>query len=144
MRKSFILCLTLMFFTLVAFGQNNFVFKPVFLSINSENGQYAAGETVNVYGELMEDIGGGLVCYVEANGRVIQEKKMVELMLGEKTLVYSASFDEPTAVQVYVHHKDNEKSKAAVGFVVAAELISPKGGALLPLRTGAPSVIRMV
>lgn len=107
------------------YAQKGLVYTPVLLSVDKENGQYAAGETVNVYGELMEDIGGGLVCYVEANGRVIQEKKMVELMLGEKTLVYSASFDEPTAVQVYVHHKDNEKSKAAVGFVVAAEGFRP-------------------
>lgn len=107
------------------YAQKGLVYKPVLLSIDKENGQYAAGETVNVYGELMEDIGGGLVLYVEANGSVILEKKVVDLELGKKTLVYSASFDGPSAVQVYVHHKDNDKAKAAVGFVVAAEGFRP-------------------
>lgn len=108
------------------FAQKGLVYNPVLLSVDRENGQYAAGETVNVYGELMEDIGETeFVCYVEANGKVIDEKRIVELQQGEKTLVYSASFDKPSAVQVYVHHKDNDKVKAAIGFVVAAEGFRP-------------------
>lgn len=108
------------------YAQKGLVYGPVLLYVDKENGQYAAGETVNVYGQLMEDIGETeFVCYVESNGSMLGSKKMVELKQGEKTLVYSASFDKPSAVQVYVHHKDNDKVKAAVGFVVAAEGFRP-------------------
>lgn len=107
------------------FAQKGQVYNPVLLSIDKDNGQYVAGETVNVYAELKEDIGGGLVYSVQSNGVVISETSSVELKLGEKVLVYSASFNEPSAVQVYVHHKDNEKVKAAIGFVVAPEGFKP-------------------
>ena len=125
MRKPFILCLTLMFFTLIAFGQNNFVFKPVFLSINSENGQYAAGETVKVYGELTEDFAEELVCVVEANGKKIAGPVPVALKKGEKTEVYSAAFNEPTSVLVHVYPEANAKEKAVVGLVVSPEGFRP-------------------
>ena len=116
---AFICCVAL-------YAQKDIVYKPVLLSIDKADGQYAAGETVNVYGQLMEDIGETeFVCYVESNGSMVGEKRMVQLKQGEKALVYSASFDEPSAVQVYVHHKDNDKIKAAIGFVVAAEGFRP-------------------
>lgn len=109
-----------------AFAQKGQVYNPVLLSVDNVNGQYAAGETVNVYGQLMEDIGETeFVCYAESNGKLISERRLVELKLGEKTLVYSAAFDTPSAVQVYVHHKDNDKEKAALGFVVGAEGFRP-------------------
>lgn len=116
---AFICCITL-------YAQKGQVYRPVLLSVDKVNGQYAAGETVNVYGQLMEDIGETeFVCYAESNGSVICERHMVRLRQGEKTLVYSATFDAPSAVQVYVHHKDNDKAKAAIGFVVAAEEFRP-------------------
>ena len=85
---AFICCVAL-------YAQKDIVYKPVLLSIDKADGQYAAGETVNVYGQLMEDIGETeFVCYVESNGSMVGEKRMVQLRQGEKALVYSASFDE--------------------------------------------------
>ena len=82
---AFICCVAL-------YAQKDIVYKPVLLSIDKADGQYAAGETVNVYGQLMEDIGETeFVCYVESNGSMVGEKRMVQLKQGEKALVYSAS-----------------------------------------------------
>ena len=36
-------------------AQNNLVFEPVLLTIDKADGLYAAGETVEVYGQLMGD-----------------------------------------------------------------------------------------
>lgn len=106
-------------------AQNNLVFEPVLLTIDKADGLYAAGETVEVYGQLMGDTNYELVCEVEANGKVIQRPTPVELINDTTVLVYSASFEEPTAVQVYVYPKANDKRKAAVGFVVEPEGLRP-------------------
>ena len=83
-----------------AAAQNNLVYEPVVLTIDKADGQYALGETVNVYGQLMGDVAAELVCVVEANGKYIQRPVVVKLKKDEKTLVYSSSFDKPTAAQV--------------------------------------------
>ena len=108
-----------------AAAQNNLVYEPVVLTIDKADGQYALGETVNVYGQLMGDVAAELVCVVEANGKYIQRPVVVKLKKDEKTLVYSSSFDKPTAAQVYVFPKGNDKVKAAVGFVVDAQGFRP-------------------
>ncbi len=110
---------------IVAFAQNNLVYDPVILTIDRPDGQYACGQTVNVYGQLTSPVQGGLVCAVEANGKVLQKPLNVDLKEGEKTLVYSATFDSPTAVQVYVFPKGDDKKRAAVGFVVDAAGFRP-------------------
>ena len=73
---------------------------------------------MEVYGQLMGEVSGELVCTVESNGDTLVKREAVELRQGEKTLVYSGTFDKPSAVQVYVYPKDDDKQKAAVGFVV--------------------------
>ena len=108
-----------------AFAQTNLVFDPVLLTIDKQDGQYAAGETVNVYGQLISDYEGELVCVVEANGRLIQRPLAVDLKKGDKTLIYSSTFDKPSAVQVYVFPKGNDSVKAAVGLVVDAGGLRP-------------------
>ena len=125
MRRLFFLCISLLFCAIAAFGQNNFVFKPVFLTINSETGQYAAGDTVKVYGTLTEECESELACIVEANGKRIAGPVPVALKQGDKTEVYSAVFNEPTSVLVHVYPKNNSKEKAVVGFVVASEGFRP-------------------
>ena len=106
-------------------AQNNLVYEPVLLTIDKQNGQYASGEQVNVYAELYSDVDEQLVCVVEADGRLVQRPAPVTLVKGEKKLIYSASFDKPTAGQVYVFPRSNDEKKAAVGFVVDAEKIIP-------------------
>ena len=108
-----------------AFAQSNLVLDQILLTIDKPDGQYAAGETVNVYGQIFEDGLGELVCAVEANGKVIQKPVSVQLEQNEKTLIYSASFDKPTTAQVYVFPKENKKKRAAVGFVVDAAGFRP-------------------
>ena len=107
------------------YAQKNLVYEPVLLTIDKVDGRYAAGETVEVYGQLMGEVSGELVCTVESNGDTLVKRETVELRQGEKTLVYSGTFDKPSAVQVYVYPKDDDKQKAAVGFVVDAEGFRP-------------------
>lgn len=108
-----------------AAAQNNLVYEPVVLTIDKADGQYAIGETVNVYGQLKGNVAADLVCVVEANGKCIQRPVMVELNEDGKTLLFSSSFDKPTAAQVYVFPKGDENLKAAVGFVAGAEGFRP-------------------
>lgn len=106
-------------------AQNNLVFEPVMLSIDSATGMYAAGETVNVYGKLTSDYDSELVCAVKVNGRVIQRPTPVELKKDTAIVVYSSSFADPAAVQVYVYPRTNDKKKASLGFIVEAEGLRP-------------------
>ena len=124
MKKVFFLFAAL-FCCAWAFAQSNLVFDPVLLTVENQNGQFAPGEPVKVYAELSADVAEQLVCVVEANGRLLQKPTPVTLSKGEKTLVYSASFDKPTAGQVFVFPKSSEEKKAAIGFVVDAENIRP-------------------
>ena len=110
---------------LSVWGQSNLAYEPVLLTIDRADGQYAAGEQVDVYAELMDDVDGELVCSVEANGKRIQKAKTVNLVKGEKQLVYSGVFENPSAVQVFVYPRENDKKKAAVGFVVDAAGLRP-------------------
>ena len=125
MKRIFFACTTLLLFVMSVYGQNNFIYDPVFLTINSENGQYAAGDTVKVYGVLTQECAEELVCVVEANGKKIVGPMPVSLQQGDKTEVYSAVFNEPTSVLVHVYPKNNSKEKAVVGFVVASEGFRP-------------------
>ena len=101
--KRLVIFFTAMLCCLGVYAQNNLSFEPVLLTIDKADGLYAAGETVEVYGQLMGDTNYELVCEVEANGKVIQRPTPVELINDTTVLVYSASFEEPTAVQVYVY-----------------------------------------
>lgn len=116
---------TAMLCSLGLYAQSNLSFEPVLLTIDRADGLYAAGEAVEVYGQLQGDTNYELVCEVEANGKVIQQPTPVELMNDTTVLVYSASFEEPTAVQVYVYPRANDKKKAAVGFIIDAEGLRP-------------------
>ena len=124
MKKTIVFLASLMC-CIWASAQKNLVYEPVILTIDRQDGQYAAGETVNVYGQLTCDLDEELVCRVEANGKVLQRPSNVELNKDDKSLIYSASFDSPSAVQVYVYPKENNKEMAAVGFVVDAEGFRP-------------------
>ena len=118
--KRFVTFIAVFFCCIGAFAQNNLVYNPVVLTIDKADGQYASGDVVNVYGQLTDNVREELVCVVEANGKRLQKPLKVDLKEGEKTLVYSGTFDSPTAAQVYVFPKGNDKQKAAVGFVVDA------------------------
>ena len=106
------------------FAQNNLVFEPVLLTLDKTDGKYAVGEIVNVYGQITQDYEGDLVCVVESNGKILQRPLKVDLKK-EKTVIYTAAFDSPSAVQVYVFPKGNDSVKAAVGFVVDAGSFLP-------------------
>lgn len=125
MRRACLFCAALLLFTVTAIAQNNFVFTPVILSVDKENGQYAAGDTVKVYGMLAEECAEELVCVVEANGKNIFGPASVDLKLNEKTLLYEGVFNDPTSVLVHVYPKEDAKDKSVVGFVVAPEGFRP-------------------
>ena len=124
MRK-LIISLAAIVYSVYAVAQSNFVYEPVLLTIDKQNGQYASGEQVNVYAELSKDVADQLVCVVEADGRLVQRPTPITLVKGEKTLIYSSTFDKPTAGQVFVFPRSSDEKKAAVGFVVDAEKIRP-------------------
>lgn len=71
MRK-LIISLAAVVYSVCAVAQSNFVYEPVLLTIDKQNGQYASGEQVNVYAELSKDVADQLVCVVEADGRLVQ------------------------------------------------------------------------
>ena len=123
--KRLTVLLAVFFCCIAAIAQNHLVYEPVILTIDRPDGQYDAGEIVHVYGQLTSDVDYDLVCAVEANGKILQRPLTVDLNISEKTLIYSASFDSPTAVQVYVFPKGNDEKKAAVGFVVDADGFRP-------------------
>ena len=124
MRRLFAFVLVLSCF-ISAFGQNNFVYEPVLLTIDREDGQYAAGDTVKVYGVLAADAADDLQLVVEADGKVISPASPVVLKKDEKTLLYSQVFTKPTAGLVSVYPRENKKEKAVVGFVVDAAGFRP-------------------
>lgn len=123
--KRFVLFFAAFLCCVGAVAQNNLVYDPVLLTIDKADGQYALGETVNVYGQLASDVPGELVCAVHSNGNVIQKPLVVELKKDEKTLLFSSSFDKASAVQVYVFPKGDDTKKATVGFVAGAEDFRP-------------------
>ena len=125
MKKTLVIIAAWICCIMLSFAQSNLVFAPVLLTLDKEDGQYAAGETVNVYGQMTGDYEGELVYVIESNGRILQRPTKVDLKKGEKTVICSRVFNDPSAVQVYVFPKGNDAAKAAVGFVVDADKFRP-------------------
>ena len=83
-KRIVLLFFAAVFCSVMAFGQNNFIYEPVLLTIDSMDGQYACGDTVKVYGMLTDEAPSDLTFVVEANGKVISRPAPAMLKKGEK------------------------------------------------------------
>lgn len=125
MKRNLVVIFIFHLFISAVSAQNNLVYEPVVLSLDKIDGQYKRTEKVNVYGTLTEDITSDLVYEVKVNGQIFQKATPIKLTKGERTIVHSASWDQASAVQVYVYPSDNSEKKAAVGYVVNPEKFRP-------------------
>lgn len=98
--------------------------ERVRLSIDRPDGRYAAGEKIDVYVE--SDTEADLSVQVYLNG-IVQKKKGVaqKHIPAGKSLLYSASYDAPTAQVVRVLNPENRKEFADIGAIVDAEGFRP-------------------
>lgn len=98
---------------------------PVHLELNSKTGVYAKGEVVEVYGSLTEDYAEPLTMRVTCSGKRVTSSNDLQLSVSERTLIYSGSFDESSAINVSVGNPDDRKSFKTIGFVVSPEDYKP-------------------
>lgn len=108
-------------------------FKPVRLSINSESGCFAKGDTVKIYANLVEDVNVPLRMKIYENGGVRHYsafKKKPEtrpLELGkEPQLIFSGVYNEAYTAMISVEPVEKgNKDRAMVGFGVAVDEFRP-------------------
>lgn len=118
--------ITILFFLWASFALNaqKILYEPVELTINSEDGIFAKGDTIKVYALLTEDKADALHIKVVAAGETLTDKGLV-LKAGEKTLVHTAVWDQAKSVMVNVFAESNPKVFTAVGYIVAPEDFAP-------------------
>lgn len=98
-------------------------YKNVELSIGHKDGRYQKNETVEVWALKHEEDGEKLRLTTIENGQ--RSKSALELKAGEKTLILSKTFTDPTAVMLQVAPEKDTKSFSAIGFIVAPEEFRP-------------------
>ncbi len=98
-------------------------YKNVELSISHRDGQYRKNETVEVWAFKHQEDGEPLRLTAIENGR--RSKQALELKAGEKTLILSKVYPEPTAVILQVAPENDSKTFSAVGFIVAPDEFRP-------------------
>lgn len=121
--KTLFVALVAMFVSLGLFAQTK-LYEPVELTINSENGQFAKGDSVKVSATLIEDKGDQIHIRVFAAGKKITDEDIV-LKAGEPTVVHAAVWNEPKSVMVNVYSKAEPKKFTAIGYIVASEEFTP-------------------
>jgi len=99
------------------------VFDAVELYINSRDGQFAKGDSIFVHGQLLKDFDEALTLEVIAAGKSIQ-KTEVKLSC-ERSLIYSAAWNEPVSVMIRVYPSRDPKNFAAIGYIVAPNEFKP-------------------
>lgn len=119
-RSLFILCLLASPYSLQAEG----FYGKVQLLLNSSDGVYRKGETVNVTA-LMEECGAAetVLVQVSSYGEIILEKELT-LTCGE-TLVFSEVCEEPTSRMVRLCPVGDAETCVSVGYLVAPEEFRP-------------------
>lgn len=122
--KKFLLLLLCCLFVSFSLSAQKKLYEPVVLSVNSENGQFAKGDTVKVFAVLKEDKGDAIHIKVVAAGKTITDEGLA-LKEGEKTLIHTAVWDDPKSVIVNVFAESNPKVFTAVGYIVAPEEFTP-------------------
>lgn len=98
---------------------------PVHLELNSVTGIYEKGEKVEVYASLTEEFASSLSMRVTCSGKRVTSSNDLQLSIREKTLIYSGSFDEASAINVSVGNPDDRKSFKTIGLVVSPEGYKP-------------------
>ena len=99
------------------------IYGPVALSINSEDGVFAPGDSVRITATVSDGAEDKLLLQVSRYGEVI-EKKTLSLPIGE-TLIYADAFSETTSVIVNLGPASDPKTFTAIGFLVSPETLRP-------------------
>lgn len=120
--KKLIFLLLLPLFSVLLSAQTT---VPVHLSLNSTTGVYAKGDKVEVYASLTGDFEGSLTMRVTKSGKRLTSENNLELSVGDSLLIYTATFDEASAVNVSIGNPQDRKSFKNIGFVVAPEEFRP-------------------
>ena len=100
-------------------------YKSVVLTIDHNDGRYAKTDTVKVWAERLEDDGEAVNLFVMENGEWTVKRQPLELSKGEKTLVFTKLYEEPTAVMLQVKPASDSKIFSGVGLIVAPEEFRP-------------------
>ena len=116
----------LLFFSLVLCPlalQAQSVFDQVQLSLNSADGVYRKGETVNVSARYTGDGCAKVLMQVVSYDNVLSEQELT--LFGAEQLIYSQEAADPVSVIVKVSPADNPKTFISIGYLVTPEVFVP-------------------
>ena len=95
------------------------------LSLNSDNGVYAIGDTIKVYASSADEFAELLSVRVDQNGTRIYTNKFVQISDKEPVLVYSNCFSKPCSINISVGYDQDKKSSRSIGCVISPESFKP-------------------
>lgn len=97
--------------------------QQVKLTVNSNDGVFAKGDTIKIYSEASPEIEGCLVVTIKIDGKDISCDTIQAS--ADRRLLFEQSFDHAAAGMVQVNLPGRSEKPAAVGFIVSPEDFKP-------------------